>query len=176
MANKSFNFIFWNTINVKNKIAELQIFLHTQNTNIAIVTETWLSPSDKIRFRNYSTEKTESPQLQINQEEATHKDIHIEDIPQPNTSNIDTIKIKLIITPTLTPKTKVTEIDLDNIIPPHETGHFIIGGDFNAKHPIWNNLNRNANGSKIKNHSDQIIHSLTYTHKKPLQQTVLQQT
>lgn len=49
---------------------------------------------------------------------------------------------------------KIISMDLNHIIPPHKTDQFIIRGDFNAKHPIWNNLNRNANGSIIKNHSD----------------------
>ncbi|KOX70233.1 hypothetical protein WN51_05669 [Melipona quadrifasciata] len=47
--------------------------------------------------------------------------------------------------------------------PSLRNGSFHYWGDPNTKHPIWNNINRNANGSAIKNHSDlrdyQIIHN-----------------
>ena len=162
--NKSLNIILWNATSVKNKTVELQNFLDIQNTDIAVVTETWLIPSDKIRLRNYNVyRKDETPHNKRSEGVliATHKNIPVEDTPQQTLPNIGTVEIKLKTTPPLTigaayasPKISITKIDLDHIIPPHQVGHFIIGGDFNAKHSIWNNITRNANGSKIKNHAD----------------------
>ena len=60
---------------------------------------------------------------------------------------------------------------VNDIILLHGTEYFLIDGDFNAKHCIWNNLNSNANGLAIKNYSKfqdyQIIHSPTYIHRQP---------
>ena len=88
---------------------------------------------------------------------AIRKDIPAEDISQSLESNI------LSITPILTigaayvsSKTRIFHTDIDNIISPPRTDHFLIGENFNVKHRIWNNINRNANGSTIKNHSELI--------------------
>ena len=55
----------------KNKITEFLNFLDKHNTDIAIITETCLTPTDKIRIRNYNIHKKNGPsQLLINLEEA----------------------------------------------------------------------------------------------------------
>ncbi|XP_043506295.1 uncharacterized protein LOC122526809 [Frieseomelitta varia] len=123
--------------------------------DIAIITETWLTPSDKIRLRNYNIYRKDGiPTNQNKPREgvliATQKNIPVEDTPQQTTSSIDTIQLKLKITPPLTigtayapPKTRITTTDLDHIIPPHQAGHFIIGDTkihkiiTNAKNKAW---------------------------------------
>ena len=82
--NKSLNIILWNAISVKNKITDLQNFLDIQNTDIAILTETWLAPSDKIRLRNYNIYRKDGTPTTQNKPRggiliATHKNIPVED-------------------------------------------------------------------------------------------------
>ena len=97
----------------------------------------------------------------------------MEDISQQTIIIIEikTIQIKTFLTLTIGaaytfPKTKILLGDLDIIIQLHDNRHHVIGGDFNAKHCIWNNTKRNSNGFTIKNHFElhnyQIIHSPTY--------------
>ena len=83
-----------------------------------------------------------------------YENIPTEDIPYYHSHNIEYLTIKIKINPKITieaalPKSKIS--DLDNIIPPHDASYFLIGGDFNAKYYLWNNLNRNVNASAIKN-------------------------
>ena len=100
--------------------------------------------TDKIRISNYNIYRKNGSPLTSNKPKggvliATHKNIPIEDMLQPISSNIDSLKIKLKITASLTisakyapSRTKITQIDLDQIISSHNTGHFIIGSDFNV--------------------------------------------
>ena len=136
MTNKEpLNFILWNATTVKNKIAELQNFLDKHNTNIAIVTETWLIPTDKIKIRHYNIERRTPSASKKSRGDvliAIHKGIPVEDTPQHISTNIDIIKVKLKIAPphigaAYAPRrTKITPINLHRIISPHKTGHFII--------------------------------------------------
>lgn len=78
---------------MKNKIAELQTFLDKHNTDIAIVIETWLTPTVKIRIRNYNIHRKDESLSTSNKPKggvliAIRKDIP----PQHISTNIDIIK------------------------------------------------------------------------------------
>ena len=97
-------------------------------------------------------------------------------MPQPNTGPIESLFIRIHSKPSLivgavyiTPKTKITEEHLDNL-----TAHpspFIIGGDFNAKHTLWNNCTNNRLGNTLHKHLHKnnyhIEHSNTFSHQAP---------
>ena len=172
-----------NATSVKNKTAELLKFLTDHNIDIAIIMETWLKPSNTVKLNNYNIFRKDRP-LCTNKHPgggvliAVRTNIPVEDTPRPSVSSIEFLSVKLKISPALTigaayvsPKNKITAFDLDAITSYHGPGYFLIGGDFNAKHKNWNNLNRNANGSTLKNHSElhnfHILHSPTYTDRLP---------
>ena len=63
--NKSLKFTLWNATSIKNKTIELQKFLSDHNTDIAIITETGLTSTNKFKLINYNIH----PLLPINPEE-----------------------------------------------------------------------------------------------------------
>ena len=141
--------MLWNaTTNVRNKTLELHKFLTNHNTNMAIVTETWLTPINVLKFSNYNIYRKDQSLTTSNNPGGEmllviRKNIPAEDIPQPFSPNIEYISIILKTTPTLLigaayvpPKIKILQTDVDNIISAHKTEHFFIGGNFNAKHRI----------------------------------------
>ena len=173
----------WYATSVKNKTAELLKFLTDHNIDIAIITETSLKPNDTFKLNNYNIFRNDRP-LPINKHPsggiliAVRTNIPVEDTPQTSVSSIEFLLVKLKISPALTigaacvpPKNKITAYDLDAITFYHGLEYFLIGRDFNAKYKNWNNLNRNDNGSILKNHSElynfHILHSPTYTHRLP---------
>ena len=97
---------------------------------------------------------------------------------QPVCNNIEAITIRTKTSPIITigavyapPKAKLTPEDLDKITTQSASKYYLIGGDFNAKHPQWNNINRNSNGVTLEKHAEsenyQVIHSNTYTFQQP---------
>ena len=155
----------------KNKITEFLNFLDKHNTDIAIITETCLTPTDKIRIRNYNIHRKDGSLPTSNKRNSQrylswrytylYKHRYNESKTQAHTPTHDRRHIH--------PSQNQNDTNTPRWHHPHKTGHFTIGGGFNVKHSIWNNLNRN--GSTIKNHLDlrnyQIIDSPTYTHKQP---------
>lgn len=104
---KHINIILWNAISVKNKISELHKFLTDHDVDIAIITENWLTPKDTFKLLNYKIHRQSGPPSINNKPRsgiliAVHKNILTEDTPQPATSNIEVLTIKLKTTPKLT--------------------------------------------------------------------------
>lgn len=44
------NIIYWNACGLNGKYTEFLNFLNTNNVHVALVCETWLKPSDKLRY------------------------------------------------------------------------------------------------------------------------------
>ena len=124
--------IVWNATSVGNKIIEHKFLM--DNTDIAIITETWLTPTDVLKLPNYNIHrKYRSPTRSNNPRGGTLIAIR-KDIPQSLSSNTEYLSIKLKTTPTLiidtayvSSKTKILHTDLDYIIPSPRTEHFLIG-------------------------------------------------
>ena len=175
--------LLWNATSVKTKNLEIQKFLTDQNIDIAIITETWLAPTDTFRLHNYNITRKDRATADGKARGggvliATHSSIQTDNIPQPHTTTMETATIRLKIARDIIigaayapPTNKITSSDLDEITVKSPTKYYLIGGDFNAKHQLWNNITRNSNGTTIKNHAEAesylIIHSPTYTHKQP---------
>ncbi|CAD1475795.1 unnamed protein product, partial [Heterotrigona itama] len=79
-------FIFYETPRA-NKIDEFYKLLTDHNTNIAIITESWLIPKDIIKFPSYQIYRQDGPLIISGILIIVHKDITTEDTPQPATSN-----------------------------------------------------------------------------------------
>ena len=146
-----------NPVRCSKRKLELSKFLNEHNIDIATITEIWLKPSDNFKLIT----PTERTGLQLQYPGGgvlitIRNDISDEHTPQPKLTNIKFLSIKLKQWPSLTIgaaylplKTKITNTELDAITRKSGPGYFLIGGDYNAKHKNWNNLNRNANGSTI---------------------------
>ena len=134
--------MLWNATNIQNKKHELQRFLHEQQIDIAIITETWLGPKDKLHFPQYNVRRknwTSAPGeprrggVLI----ATHKNMLSEDCIQITTSPVETLTIKtntkttapLVITAVyVPPRHRITAKDLNQAA--HQNKHviYITGG------------------------------------------------
>ena len=78
---------------VKKKVSELHKFLMDHNTEIAIITESWLTPKDIFKIPNYKIYRQDwSPTIKNKPRGgvliAVYKNVPIEDMPQPVTCNI----------------------------------------------------------------------------------------
>ena len=83
----------WNA-SVRNKHLELSKFLNEHNIDIAIITKTWLKPSDNFKLRNYNTYRKDRPTIQIKTQEEGYSSLSAmifpsNTLPNPNlrTSN-----------------------------------------------------------------------------------------
>ena len=168
---------------MKNKHLELHKLLTDQKIDIVLITETWLSPGDTLRLPGYDVhrkdrENTDGTTHRGGVLIATHNSITIEHTPQPQTDTIEALTVKTKTTPGFCigaayapPTNRITQADMDQLIHTSNTKYYLIGGDFNGKHQLWNNIKKNANGMVIKKHADtenyQIIHSPTYSYRQP---------
>ena len=176
--------LLWNATSVRNKGKELHKLLNELDVDIAMITETWLTPTDAFALPGYTIVRKDRD-IQTGKKKhaggvliAVHNRIQTEHTTQPKTTHIESVTATIKTTPPITigaayvsPANKITSSELDEITNKNATKYYLIGGDYNAKHQLWNNLNRNANGSTLRKHSDaeryQIIHSPTYTHRQP---------
>ena len=173
--------MLWNATSIQNKKQELQNFLTEHQVDIAIITETWLSPKNPFHLQNYSIHRKDRT---VNPGEPTRGGVMIaasnkisfEDHTQSTSTRIENIAIKtrghpyIIITAIYVPlKHKITPEELDQLTHKHCNHTYITGGDL--EHQTWNNSNRNRNGVAIKKHAEQeqyqILHSLTYSYRQP---------
>lgn len=182
MANNSvtsdIKICLWNATSINNKDIEFSYFLHSNNIDIAIVTETWLNPNTKLYFSNYNIIRLDSPRVIAGGVAIIIKNsIKFNTFPSPKLSigevllvNINA-GVNLIIGAIYIPPSITFDVNsLDSIFRGSRTP-IILGGDFNAKHTHWNNFYNNARGAKlfhyINNSNISIIHSDTFTYKQP---------
>jgi hypothetical protein len=163
MVPSSFPFLkicFYNARSILPQINELQHFLHHHNIDIMLLNETFLKPTNKFSFPNYT--------------------IHRNDRPPPNTCGGTAIIIKSSIIhsrATIPPLTSIEttaitiERNNDPILivsaykPPNKTlltsdlnilfnitPKTLIAGDLNSKHPNWNCRVSNPAGSILLNY------------------------
>ena len=176
------NVITWNATSVKNKILELHKLMLDYEIDVAIITETRLAPADKLHLPGYTITRKDRDSGHGKTKRgvfvATHNTLLVESSAQPITQDIEVITLRTKNTFKITlgavyapPSVKLTTTDRDAIISQVPTKLYLIGGDLNAKHQLWNNPCKNTNGSTLKKHSEtqnyQILHSPTYTHRQP---------
>ena len=173
----------WNATSVKNKIHELHKLMLDYEIDVAIITETWLAPADKLHLPGYTITrkdrdtghgKTQRGEILT----ASHNTLLVKSSAQPTTQDIEVITLRVRNNPKISlgsvyapPSAKLATTDPDAIISQVSTKLHLIGGDLDAKQQLWNNPCKNANGSTLKKHSEkqnyQIIHSPTYIHRQP---------
>ena len=132
-------------MSVKNKIDEHHKFLADHNKYNAIIIESWLISKDIIKVSGYKTYRQDGSNHQKharrrNTDSCTqgqrnrrhtqptpyNKDSNTQGQNSPQANQWNGIASHV----------KINNADLDIIIPPHASGHYIISGDFNAKHHL----------------------------------------
>lgn len=158
---------------LKNKDSEFSYFLHSNNIDIAIITETWLRPETKLNFTDYEIVRHDSAGgLAI----IIKKSLQFYILPSVDINNCEMLMIKLKSNVDLTigaiyisPSVHFSFNDLKTIF--NEYSRVILGGDMNAKHQAWNNFTNNTRGVRLQKFIDHnnisIISSNSYSYKQP---------
>ncbi|KAK9299920.1 hypothetical protein QLX08_007223 [Tetragonisca angustula] len=138
--------MLWNATSVLNKKPEFQKFLHDQHIDIAIITETWLSSGIPFSLQNFHinrNDRTNNPDKHPRGGVliALNNRIPTEDHPQPTSSVVETTAVK-VKAAYVSRKHRITPEELDQITYKTSYNMYITGGDFNAKHHLWNNANK----------------------------------
>lgn len=136
----------WNANGLVNKIHELEVFLREEKIDICLISETHFTKQSYVRVKGYTTYHSTHPSNKARGGSAVIiKDSvkHTEDIK---------IDIESMQVTTVCVQTKCKKINISAIYcPPRYSllksdyldlleslgSHFIVGGDFNAKHTYW---------------------------------------
>lgn len=134
-----------------HKRETIKTYLKTKNVHIFLIQETWLKPDEKFKFLNYNFVKNCRPDGYGGTGILIHPSLIYEEIIMTDIDlELTAIKIKnikqtiIFISLYIPPDTPLTEIKdpLEKLFQymTHSAIPIFLGGDFNAHHPIWDNV------------------------------------
>jgi exonuclease III len=149
---------FWNARSIRNKAIETFEFFEKNNIQIALLSETWLSISDKISFPGYKTVRKDRDNRRgggvaiIIRDDV---DFSITSIPQLKVIEAIQISVKiddqiLLVTAVYFPGSARAQVvsdfkdDIRSLT--NVRSNYIICGDLNARHRSWNCSKANKAG------------------------------
>lgn len=150
-----------NCQSIRNKATEIEHYMHKENIDIALYSETWLTNNHKLYFRDYTTytqdrkdrehggvaiaikntiKHTLNPHCNTHSIEnigitifsPTNEEIHISSCYFPGSTNANTLNL--------------FRLDLAKLTSNTPSNSYFLIGDFNAKHRLWNNFRANPAG------------------------------
>jgi Reverse transcriptase (RNA-dependent DNA polymerase)/Endonuclease-reverse transcriptase len=153
----------WNSRGINNKFHELTLFLRTYHIDIMLATETKLAPHINFYVPGYSIIRADHPSCRRKGGSAIFVRNSIAHDVLPSVIEIEAqvarISLKLnnryyqIGSFYSAPSCRLTAGILWSIV--HELGgHFLLGGDFNSKHPRW--------GSSTTSPRGRLLHDVAY--------------
>lgn len=158
---KDASIMLWNAQSVRPKLTELTNFLHTQKVDICLIPETWLKHGDRCSVRNYTLYRKDRPSPNDNKRNvgggvaiAIRNGIPHNQLPDLGLDIIETIGIEVQgvhVYAAYFPGSKLNsqklalfKSDIAKIATLRK--RFLLGGDFNSKHRLWNCSKRNKAG------------------------------
>jgi hypothetical protein len=148
-----------NANGVLNRKEELQIFLHLQNIDICLLSETHLTTQSYLKIRGYKTYNANHPLNQANGGSAIlikeHINHHMEQTVQREEYQltaicVNSVKQKLIIGAVYCPpRHNLKKPDYTTLLN-YLGERFILGGDYNAKHLNWGSRITTTKGRELK--------------------------
>lgn len=172
------NITLWNARSVFKKVDELSLMVSELNIDIILITETQLNSSKTLNipgFLCYRKDRTSGGGGGV--AILIHNSIKHEYIETPHTSNLETVAIQIphknteytLVSAYNPPNKSLLATDIDLLLGLGKS--VIIGGDFNAKHQMWNCCRSNRNGKNLFNHLQKndfnILHPDSPTHYPP---------
>lgn len=156
------NIVSWNCQSIINKICETSDFLLKHDIDIALFTETWLTPNKNIHIPNYTTYRFDRISGQHGGVAISIKsNITHTLLKSSNTTVIESIGLSILSRnqqiificcyyPGTTNDTHSINLFKHDIrkLTNTNTSYFLIG-DFNAKHRLWNNCRANQAGKAL---------------------------
>lgn len=158
---KDLSIMLWNAQSIRSKINEFSNFLHMQQIDISLISETWLKSGENCSVQNYTLYRKDRPTTSNNKRNigggvaiAIRNDIPHKQLPDLGLDIIETIGIEVQgvqIYSAYFPGSKLNSHKLkafksDIIKISSFRKKFLIGGDFNSKHRFWNCTKRNKAG------------------------------
>lgn len=162
---KGYRVVAWNTNGLKPKITEFTNYLTHNNIDVALLTETKLTPNDVVKIKNYIVYRVDRPTNGGGVAIAV-KNI-VDHTPTATVhTNLETVGIKLknnthLYALYIRPNYRLTNRDLDTIFDRHN--RVIVAGDLNSRHTAWKNHLNNANGNTLYNYYLQNNINIQYT-------------
>jgi exonuclease III len=140
--NTLLSFLLWNANGLQNHYHDLHICLNSRNIDIALITETYLTPNKTLFFPNYSTIRTDHPDGIAGAAIFIRNNIKYSFSPLTANQSIQSANIQLNINNTNTtivaayfpPANPVNEIILKDFFSSLNK-NYVINGDFSSKHP-----------------------------------------
>jgi hypothetical protein len=158
-VNKNFSILFWNAQGISNKTKQIELEILTANKNIDVflLSETFLNLEHTFDISNYDIYRADRGSHGGGVAIGVKNTLMHNHIGSFNTKNVENVSIELkingqntTITSIYSPKYHTDfENDLEIITPSNRK--FIVAGDFNAKHPQWNNDQSNLSGRILAN-------------------------
>jgi Reverse transcriptase (RNA-dependent DNA polymerase)/Endonuclease-reverse transcriptase len=169
------NILAWNARGLINKIGELESAIGEYNIDIVLISETFLKPHVRINLPNFSCYR-EDREIKHGGGVAIliKSSIKHSRVITPILTNLELTAIELIINNTRhiiasaynPPQKRLLSTDLNKIF--NMGSSVVVAGDFNAKHPLWNCVNTDRQGTSLIKHiqlTDTILlHPDTHTH------------
>lgn len=161
----SLSTLLWNANGLIQHRNELECFLHVKRIDLALITETHLTPQLRFNMTGYVVHRSDHPDgtahggsaILVRSGMSHHQlpDFDSDEIMQVTAVCIDlrcySLNILAVYCP---PRHRVTQQKFNNLF--SKAGpRFLAGGDFNAKHPIW--------GSRLTNPRGRVLESVTRT-------------
>jgi hypothetical protein len=150
--------LLWNTNGLIKHKNELQISLEEKNLSIALITETHLTNNKIFSVPGYTTYVTNHPDGTAHAGTAIliKSNITHSILPQHQSDCLQSTNISIImnhIPVTIAsvypqPIKKLTYQEFSTLIESF-TNTYIMGGDFNAKHPLWGSITTNNRGRTL---------------------------
>lgn len=166
----------WNSNGLTKHLPELEMFLHEQKIDIMLISESHFTRSSFARIQGYScynalhaADRARGGSTIFIKENIEHyEDSKIEqEIFQVATVNVEfknfrKFKISSIYSP---PRHNIKQDQYKNLLKQHGD-HFIIGGDFNAKHLYWGSRTTTPKGKELF-HALKNLKCQTYSGNSP---------
>lgn len=156
------NILHWNCNGIKNKTQELYALITKTRADIILLNETKLNPSNKLKFNNYLTYRTDNPARKgkpsfggtavVVHRRIVHRAVQVDTTIKSTSIEIALGNDLLRVSAIYKPPGKTLEVsDLRKL-----TGGcdwFVVAGDLNAKHPLWHSRCVNPAGTTLYNHA-----------------------
>lgn len=167
--NTNLKILHWNANGISKRINELSALASSIKLDIILIGETHLKPNLTLKIPNYFTYRNDLPSRPSSKAHGgtailIHRNIIHQSI-QTNTKLQSTsilIKINneslLVSSVYKSPSATLDPSDLDLLI--NSADNFIIAGDLNSKHPLWNSRKTNCAGTVLYNHLQQTNYSI----------------
>lgn len=149
----------WNANGLMQYLAELEIFLNTEKIDVCLISESHFTRTSYARIRGYVSYHALHPAerarggstIFVRENIKHHEDLKIEE----ESMQVITVKVQLDYRKTCKisaiycpPRYKLKKDDYINLFK-KIGGHFIIGGDFNAKNTFWGSRLTTPKGKEL---------------------------